>query len=86
MITPREGVAGMTLISIRRLKKVALLLGAGVVFGGLSCVTTAADLAGTGLTVTGVTGVLGDASQGATALGAGLSVFADLVKYTPLGG
>lgn len=76
----------MTLISIRRVRKLALLFGAGMLFGGLSCVTTAADVAGTGLTVTGVTGVLGDASQGATALGAGLSVFADLVKYTPLGG
>ena len=75
----------MTLKSIRRVKKFALVLTVGVLFGGLSCVT-AADLAGTGLTVTGASGALGDASSGVTALGAGLSVLADLVKYTPIGG
>jgi hypothetical protein len=75
----------MTLKSVRLVKKGALLLAAGILFGGMSCVT-AADLVGTGLVVTGATGILGDATQGVTALGAGLDVFANLVRYTPIGG
>ncbi|MBI5764365.1 MAG: hypothetical protein HZA51_12660 [Planctomycetes bacterium] len=61
------------------LKKVSLTLTAGIVFGGLSCVT-AADLLGTGLSL-----VSGPA-PGLPTLGVGLDLIADLVKYTPLGG
>lgn len=53
------------------IRKAAMILGAGVLFGGLSCVTTAADLVGTGHTVTAATGVPGGATQGATAASAG---------------
>lgn len=61
------------------LKKLSLTLTAGIVFGGLSCVT-AADLLGTGLTL------FGGSPPGLPNLGVGLDLIADLVKYTPLGG
>jgi len=73
----------MTLRNLMGLRRIALVLGAGVLFGGLSCVTTAADLVGTGLTLTAATGALGNATQGVTAVGSGLDLFADLVKFRP---
>lgn len=65
----------MTRRTYTLLKKLSLTLTAGIVFGGLSCVT-AADLLGTGLSLV----------SPAPNLGAGLDLIADLVKYTPLGG
>jgi hypothetical protein len=76
----------MTRRKLLWIKRIALCLGSGVIFGGLSCVTTAADLVGTGLSLTAATGLLGGATQGATAVGSGLDWFADLVKFTPIGG
>jgi hypothetical protein len=70
-------------------KGMTLVLAAGMVFGGLSCVMTAADVVGTGMTLGAATGVLGPVTQGVTAVtavGAGFDLLADLVKYTPLGG
>ncbi|MEK6642970.1 MAG: hypothetical protein AABZ08_03610 [Planctomycetota bacterium] len=68
----------MTRRKLSLLKRVTLVLTAGVLFGGMSCVT-AADLLGTGLSLTG-------ALTGTPSIGPGLDLLADLVKYTPLGG
>ncbi len=71
---------------LRRITRMAAALGAGLVFGALSCVQQGADIVGTGLSVTGATGILGGNSQAASNLGAGLDFVADLIRFTPIGG
>ena len=71
---------------LRRITRVAAALGAGLVLGALSCVQQGTDLVGTGLSVTGATGILGANSQAASNIGAGLDLVADLMRIAPLGG
>jgi len=76
----------MTRRKIRFLKQVSVVLAAGLLFGPLTCVRTVADTVGTGLTLTGVSGILGPNSTSAEALGAGLDLLADVLHRTPAHG
>ena len=75
----------MTRRHFRSIKRLTAALAAGWVFGSLSCVTNVADTVGTGLSLTSATGVLGDVGKAANAIGAGLDLFADIVRFSPLG-
>lgn len=75
----------MTRRQIRWIKKLTITLGAGVLFGSMTCVRTVADTVGTGLTVGGVSGLLGPNSQTATDIGVALDVLADIIRYSPIG-
>jgi hypothetical protein len=76
----------MTRQKLRWIKKVTVALGTGAVFGSWTCVQNAADTIGTGLSLTGATGVLGGNSQTASTIGAGLDFLADFIRFIPLGG
>ncbi len=71
---------------LRMIKQAAVALGAGLVFGTFTCVQNVADTVGTGLTITGTTGVLGGNSRAATNIGAGLDFLADVIRFSPFGG
>ncbi len=64
-----------------RIKKLALVTTLGVAFNALSCVTAATDVFGTGLSLTGISGLLGPVGPAATGLGTGLDVLADLLRF-----
>lgn len=68
---------------VRALRVAAVVLAAGYAFGPLGCVGTGADIVGTGLTLTGASGLLGPGSQTAAAVGAGLDLFSDVVQFAP---
>ncbi len=70
---------------VRRIKQTTLALGTGFLFGTLTCVQNVADTVGTGLSVTGATGILGGNSQAAMNIGAGLDLLADLIRLAPGG-
>jgi len=70
---------------IRWIKQATLVLGTGLVFGSLTCVQNVADTVGTGLSVTGATGVLGGNSQAASNIGTGLDFLADIIRFYPGG-
>lgn len=78
----------MTRRAMRKLsKQFCVALGAGVVFGSATCVQQVADGVGTGLSLTGATGVLGtEGSRAATNLGTGLDLVADLLQLARLRG
>ncbi|MBN2559396.1 MAG: hypothetical protein JXQ75_00495 [Phycisphaerae bacterium] len=76
----------MTRRRFRWIRSTTIALGAGFVFGSLTCVQNVADTVGTGLSITGATGILGGNSQAASNLGAGLDFLADLLRFAPLGG
>lgn len=76
----------MTRRKLRLIKSTVASVGAGFVFGSLTCVQNVADTVGTGLTLTGASGVLGGGSQAATAIGAGLDFLADMIRFNPFGG
>ena len=65
-----------------RTKKLLLVVSVGVAFSALSCVTAATDVFGTGLSLTGISGLLGPAGPAATGIGTGLDVLADLLRLT----
>lgn len=69
----------------RLIKTLSVSLAAGTIFGTLTCVQNVADTVGTGLAFSGVTGILGPASPGAATVGAGLDLFADIVRFAPIG-
>jgi hypothetical protein len=73
----------MTRRRIRFLKQVSVALGAGLLFGSLTCVRTVADTVGTGLSLGGATGVLGPNSEAASVLGASLDLLADILHFAP---
>ncbi len=69
----------------RKIKQVCVALAAGLVFGSATCVQQVADAVGTGLSVTGATGVLGaDGSRAAINLGSSLDLVADLMQLSRL--
>jgi hypothetical protein len=71
--------------SVRTITKVGAALAAGLLFASLTCVENVADFAGTGLTLTGATGLLGtNGSQAATDLGVGLDFAADVMQVAQL--
>ena len=76
----------MTRRKLRWIKQATVALGAGFVFGSLTCVQNAADTIGTGLSITGATGLLGGNSQTVSTIGAGLDFLADLIRFSPIGG
>ncbi|MCB9853975.1 MAG: hypothetical protein H6819_12815 [Phycisphaerales bacterium] len=63
-----------------RAKKLILVVSTGIAFSALSCVTAASDLFGTGLSLTGISGLLGPVGPAATGLGTGLDALADLLR------
>jgi hypothetical protein len=71
---------------LRHIQRLSMIMGAGLLFGGLSCVHGVADTVGTGLTLTAASGLLGPATQGVTAIGSGLDLLADLARFTRIGG
>lgn len=73
----------MTRRKTRWIKQITVALGAGMIFGTLTCVRTVADTLGTGLAVGGSTGLLGPNSAPATTLGTALDLLADLIRYVP---
>ncbi len=75
----------MTRRRIRWIKRLTAAVAAGWVFGSLSCVQNVADVAGTGLSLTSATGLLGPATQTASSIGAGLDLFSDIVRFAPIG-
>lgn len=77
--------ANMTRRKLRWIKKAAMTLGAGFVFGSMTCVQNVADTVGTGLSITGATGILGGNSQTVSNIGAGLDFVADLIRFSPGG-
>ncbi len=78
--------AKMNRRTLRWIKRTTVALGTGVVFGSLTCVQNTADAVGTGLSLTGATGILGAGSPAISAIGAGLDFIADLIRFSPLGG
>jgi hypothetical protein len=71
--------------TMRGIARIAVVLGAGFVFSSLTCVETTADLVGTGLSLTGATGVLGpDGSRAASNVGTGLDTVADIIQIARL--
>ena len=60
-----------------RLKKATLVICTGVAFGALSCVQTAADAVGTGISVTSL--LVPNAP--ANPVGVGLDLVADLMRF-----
>ena len=62
------------------MKKLMLVVSTGIAFSALGCVTAATDLFGTGLSLTGISGLLGPAGPAATGIGTGLDVLADLLR------
>ncbi len=68
---------------LRGLKSVTVALGAGLLFGSLTCVQNVADVVGTGLSLTAASGVLGNDADAAANLGAGLDFLADLIRFSP---
>jgi hypothetical protein len=73
----------MTRRRLRWIKRMSAAIVAGWVFGSLSCVQNVADTAGTGLSPTEATGVLGTVGPTANATGAGLDVLAEIVRFGP---
>jgi len=69
----------------RLIKALSVSLAAGTIFSMLTCVRTVADTVGTGLGLGGATGMLGPASPGVATAGAGHDLFADTVRFTPIG-
>lgn len=77
----------MTRRSQRKLKQLCIAFGAGTLFASATCVRQVTDVVGTGLSVTGASGVLGaDGSQAVTNLGVGLDLVADLMQLARLRG
>jgi len=71
--------------SKRILKQICVALGAGALFASATCVQQVADVVGTGLSVTGASGVLGaDGSRAASNLGTGLDLVADMMQLARL--
>ncbi len=68
----------MTRWKLRWLKTTAVALAAGALFGSLTCVQSAADTIGSGLTFTGTTGVLGLGGPAAIAAGSGIDFLVNL--------
>ncbi|HVP10051.1 MAG TPA: hypothetical protein VMV94_02570 [Phycisphaerae bacterium] len=67
--------------TMRRIAQISVALGAGMLFSSVTCVENAADLVGTGLSITGATGVLGPTgSQTASNVGTGLDAMADIME------
>lgn len=64
-----------------RAKKLMLVVSTGIAFSALSCVTAATDIFGTGLSLSGVSGLFGPASPAATGIGTGLDALADLLRF-----
>lgn len=65
----------------RKLRGLVLVASTGVVCSALTCVMNAADAVGTGLSLTGVSGILGPASPAATSIGSGLDFIADVFRF-----
>lgn len=61
-------------------KKLVLVVSTGITFGAISCVTAASDLVGTGLSLTGISGLLGPVGPAVTGVGTGLDALADLLR------
>lgn len=70
----------MTRRRLRWMKKCSIALGAGMVFGSLTCVQSAVETIGSGLTFSGTTGVLGLGGPAAIAAGEGLEFLVDLAR------
>lgn len=68
---------------IHWIKALTVTLGAGVIFGTLTCVQTVADTVGTGLTITGTAGLYGNNSDSTVQVGAALDLLADFLRYIP---
>jgi len=69
---------------LRWIKKIAVAVGAGTMLSTATCVRDFADTVGTGLSLTGATGVLGGNSQAASNAGAGLDLVADFIRFGSL--
>lgn len=70
----------------RCFKSVTVALGAGLLFGSLTCVQNVADVVGTGLSLTAATGALGANADAISKVGVGLDFLADLLRFGPFGG
>jgi hypothetical protein len=69
----------------RRIAQICVALGAGMLFSSVTCVENAADLVGTGLSITGATGILGpDGSRAASNVGTGLDTVADIIQLAKM--
>ena len=68
----------MTYRTFRWLKKATLVLSTGLVFGTLSCVQNAADLVGTGISLTSM---LAPGGNVLNPFGVGLDFLADLLRF-----
>ena len=64
---------------IRHVRKFIMIASTGVVFSALSCVMNAADIFGTGLSLT--SDLFGPAGVPGAAIGTGLDAFADLLRF-----
>lgn len=71
----------MTRKRLIRTKKFLLVATTGVAFSALSCVTAATDVFGTGLSLSGISGLFGPVSPAATGIGTGLDALADLLRF-----
>ena len=73
--------------TMRRIAQLSVALGAGMLFSSVTCVQSAADLVGTGLSITGATGVLGpDISRAAENAGISLDTVADIIQLAKVAG
>ena len=70
----------MTRRIVRATKMATVVLGAGMLFGGVSCVADATQAVGTGITLTAASGVLGTSAQPATAVGGTLNLISGLLR------
>jgi hypothetical protein len=71
--------------TMRWIAQLSVALGAGMLFSSVTCVQNAADLLGTGLSITGATGALGpDISRAAENAGIRLDTVADLIQLAKL--
>lgn len=66
---------------LRWMKQATLVLASGCVFGSLSCVQNLADSIGTGLSLTGLSGLLGAGGAAVNNVGVGLDLLADLIRF-----
>ena len=70
----------MTCRTLRRIRLAMVALTTGTVFASLTCVQTAAETLGSGLTFSGTSGVLGLGGPVAIAAGSGIEFLVDLAR------
>lgn len=75
----------MTRKGVRRLRKSVAALSAGMMFASLTCVQSAVETVGSGLTFGGTSGLLGLGSPAAIAAGTGLDFLVDLTRLFLMG-